>query len=472
MSEDPKASDGGPEEVRMTFGEHLEELRSRLLRAIVATVAAFIAAFCFADALMAVATRPYRVVTESLRQDPSLKAIGPGQGFFAYMQVCLVAGLAVAGPVWIHQLWAFIAAGLYSRERRFVYRFFPLALVLFAAGVALGYFVMVPLGLRFLLTFADPALVQNWIGLPDYLAFLATFTLLLGAAFELPVVMLVLARIGVISAEAFAARRKFFILGAVIVAAVLTPPDPVSQLLLATPLVVLYELGIVLARAGRSRAPAPRPAGTLGRRLRVAAVVVLLGLLGIRLGISEYRTREADGRVLTEGSEDDPMGRFAILRALIEGGRLVAAVDVEDAGGSGGDDGRFYAVLVERDGRDRVELWRVHEDPALVHPLPEADGWRNALLGRGQLRFARGRPHGSAAGPRALAPVEGRRFLPCLLETAGRASEERRSLAERILSTLAGADVAAGAAGEERLRRLGAWCDREAGTLFPRPGVD
>jgi sec-independent protein translocase protein TatC len=245
------------ERSRMTFGEHLTELRARLIKALLATVATVVLGTIFADDLVRFLVAPFQNVMRSINGSPALVSTGPTTPLIVYFKVSIIAGLIVAGPVWIYQIWAFIAAGLYSRERRWVLRFAPMSLVLFIGGVTFGYAVLLPIALRWLLTFPSPDLIQNWITIDSYMSLFTTLTLLLGVAFQLPVVMLGLAKAGIVTADGFRKKRKIVILLIFLVAGILTPPDPITQPLVAIPLWGLFELGIMLAwfAAGEGRPP-------------------------------------------------------------------------------------------------------------------------------------------------------------------------------------------------------------------------
>jgi sec-independent protein translocase protein TatC len=150
-------------------------------------------------------------------------------------------------------MWRFIAAGLYLHERRVVGRTIPISLLLFVAGGVFGYFVMVPYGLYFLATAFPPEKLEFLPRLSEYLSFLSLLTLALGLVFQLPLLMYVLVRIDLVEREAFRKYRRYFIVGAFIVAALLTPPDPFTQLLLAGPMIVLYEVGLLWTRFAQKR---------------------------------------------------------------------------------------------------------------------------------------------------------------------------------------------------------------------------
>ncbi len=265
---------------RMSFGEHLNELRRRLMRATWVTAIGVTCAFIYCREIMFVIVKPYRDAMTDIGQSPALMVTGPAAGFFAYLKVSLISGLILMAPYWIWQLWGFVGAGLYNKEKTNVYRYAPLCLVLFAAGVLFGYFVLIPIGLRYLLAFPDPELVQNLISLSEYLSLFTLFTLVLGVTFQLPMVMIALARLGFVRIQTFREKRRWVILIIFIVAAILTPPDPVTQSLLAIPLCILYELGIFIAWAGMgaNRPPMDPRAVRRGffRFALVAAIVVLL----------------------------------------------------------------------------------------------------------------------------------------------------------------------------------------------------
>ena len=183
---------------KMSFGEHLEELRSRLLKAFLWTLLGLVIAFIWHLELMRFVLNPFHTVMEELNQDPSVKVTGPAQAFFSYVKVAFVCGVIFTAPMWIFQVWAFIAAGLYRNERSKVYKYIPFCLILFLAGISFGYTTLIPLGLRYLLSFGDPTVIQNWIGLKEYLGLFTVLTLVLGITFQLPVVMIGLARSGVV----------------------------------------------------------------------------------------------------------------------------------------------------------------------------------------------------------------------------------------------------------------------------------
>jgi sec-independent protein translocase protein TatC len=223
--------------------DHLIELRTRLLRSVLALAAAFGVCFYFAKPIFAFLVQPL------------LKA---GQGkiiytqifeaFFVEIKVAFFAAMMVAFPVIANQLWQFVAPGLYKRERRAVLPFLFATPVFFTAGASLAYFVAVPVALHFLLSFqGDVGGVQQEAlpGVGNYLSFIMQFMFGFGLAFLMPILLMLLEAAGVVTRAQLVSARRYAIVGAFAIAAVLTPPDIGSQLLLAIPLCILYELTLV-----------------------------------------------------------------------------------------------------------------------------------------------------------------------------------------------------------------------------------
>lgn len=176
----------------------------------------------------------------------------PTEAFSAYMTLSMVLGFLVTLPWTVYQLWAFIASALRERERRFIKIFAPLSLVFFVAGVAFAFFVAIPLTYRFLMSFSS-AYMQPMITVNSYLGFMAHMLLAFGVAFELPLILAFLAMIGVATPEFLRQKRRHAIMIILILSMLITPPDVISMLVLAVPLVFLYELGIVMVRFSYKR---------------------------------------------------------------------------------------------------------------------------------------------------------------------------------------------------------------------------
>jgi len=303
----------------MTFGEHLEELRRRILVGLIAFAAAFVAAFVFQEELMALFTRPYEraraeVNADLLRDwqarprhgagaDPSdavvealegviqaltpqvpaetasrleelagrlrdrgppqlgpLQAVGTTETFTAYMMECLLAALIVSAPVLLFELWRFVAAGLYQHERTLVLRVLPFSLALFFGGLAFGYLVLAEMSVRFLAGYGSFEHVVPQVTIASYLGLLFLLLLAMGLVFQIPLVMTVLARTGLLQPAFFRGKRRYFILAIFVIAAIITPPDYISMLLVAGPMLLLFEAGIWLAAAAAKRRQERKPA--------------------------------------------------------------------------------------------------------------------------------------------------------------------------------------------------------------------
>ncbi|MHC5541151.1 twin-arginine translocase subunit TatC [Singulisphaera rosea] len=194
-----------------------------------------------------------RLVDSGSRPVRALVSLAPLETMTIYFMVCLVAGLVIASPWVFYHLWAFIAAGLYRHERHYVTKFLPFSLGLFLSGVFLCFFGVLPITLSFLLEFNVWLGIEPTLRLSDWMSFATVLPLVFGVCFQTPLVMMFLALIGIFTVEDFRSKRKMAILIIVVAGAVLTPgQDPFSQCLLAVPMIILYELGILLV----SRSPA------------------------------------------------------------------------------------------------------------------------------------------------------------------------------------------------------------------------
>jgi sec-independent protein translocase protein TatC len=196
------------------------------------------------------------VVRESTVQiDQSLVSLAPLETLTIFFMVCLVAGLVISSPWVFYQIWAFIAAGLYRHERSYVTKYLPFSLGLFLSGVFLCFLFVLPITLKFLLQFNVWLGVAPTLRLSDWMGFATILPLVFGISFQTPLVMLFMEKIGIFTADDYRAKRKFAILVITITAAVITPgQDPFSMILLAIPMILLYELGILLIVSGRRKA--------------------------------------------------------------------------------------------------------------------------------------------------------------------------------------------------------------------------
>jgi len=228
----------------MPFLEHLGELRTRIIRSAIAILAGLAIALNFTDRIMKFVRRPFDVAAPGQK----LVFLTPTEAFWVYMKVALIAGLILAMPVILYQIWAFISPGLHTHEKRYAVPFVLIGSTFFLFGAAFALFVVIPFAMRFLVSFPGPDLAPM-ISIGSYVDFVLKFTLAFGAVFELPVVITILARLGVVTPKMLSKNRKYAILVNFILAAVLTPtPDIFNQTLMAGPLCLLYELGIISAR--------------------------------------------------------------------------------------------------------------------------------------------------------------------------------------------------------------------------------
>jgi sec-independent protein translocase protein TatC len=242
---------------KMPFMEHLGELRTRIVRALFALLVGLGIALPFSqrieDYLM-------RSIT---KLGYSLIFVSPTEAFWVQMKIALIAGMFIAAPGILWQVWAFVAPGLHHHEKRYAVPFVVIGSLLFIVGGAFSLLVVTPFAIQFLLSYARPGL-QPMITLENHVNFLLKFTLAFGLVFELPLAITILARVGVVTPRMLAKNRKYAILGAFIAGAILTPtPDAFNQTLMAGPLIILYEVGIVCARIFGKR-PAPAPAAAEG----------------------------------------------------------------------------------------------------------------------------------------------------------------------------------------------------------------
>jgi sec-independent protein translocase protein TatC len=308
----------------MSFGDHLEELRTRLIRASLGVLVAAVVALIFARDLLSFILQPALAVLHAHGQAAELQILSPPDSFVVYLKIGLLTGLIVSMPWVLYHIWLFVAAGLYAHERKFVARFVPVSLGLFVVGVAFMYFIVLPVVLNFFVTFshklpmpsvnpmpwqtwllgegqdespapvalpasipvleAPPAEAQTgatWIdahtkrlqvqlddgvfsvplkpsedrspvtsqfGLNFYISFILALSLAFGLAFQVPVVVVFLVLTRLVKAQTIARSRRYLIFGTFVLAAVMTPPDVISQILLAIPVLLLFEGGLFVGR--------------------------------------------------------------------------------------------------------------------------------------------------------------------------------------------------------------------------------
>jgi sec-independent protein translocase protein TatC len=245
-----KTDSPAPDDTQETFISHLVELRTRLLRAIVAVIVVLLCLVPFAKDIYALLAAPLLRV---LPAGSAMIATDVTGTFLVPLKVTLMAAFLIALPYVLWQAWAFVAPGLYHHEKRLAAPVLVSSFLFFLLGMAFAYFFVFPVAFRFFASYA-PAGVQMMTDIDKYLSFVLTMFIAFGITFEVPVVVIVLVRLRMVSLEKLRSIRSYVIVGAFVVGAIFTPPDVVSQLLLAVPLWLLYELGLLLARFV---APAP-----------------------------------------------------------------------------------------------------------------------------------------------------------------------------------------------------------------------
>mgnify|MGYP001271103078 CR=1 FL=1 len=228
---------------KMPFTEHLTELRTRVIRMLLAVAIGFGGSYAFSEHILKFLKRPL---------DHSLVFLAPTEAFFVNVKVAFFTGLLLALPVILLELWRFVSPGLLVTEKRFAAPFVILSTLCFLGGAAFCYFLVLPFGIQFLLGFATADLTPM-ISASNYVTFASYLMLAFGAVFELPLVVVLLTKIGVVTPESLRQNRKYVILGIFVVAALLTPPDIVTQILLGIPLIGLFEISILASRAVERR---------------------------------------------------------------------------------------------------------------------------------------------------------------------------------------------------------------------------
>lgn len=231
---------------------HLLELRDRLLRSLIATLVIALPCLYFADDIFTWLSAPLR---EQLPPGTSLIATSVVAPFMTPFKLALIAAVFFAMPVILYQVWAFVAPGLYRHERRFALPLFVSSVILFYGGTAFAYFVVFPLIFRFFVT-TTPEGVQMLTDMTQYMDFAVLLFFAFGLAFEIPVATVLLVRTGLVKIAALTKNRGYVLLGIFIVAAFLTPPDAVSQTMMAVPMYLLFEAGVIMAKVLARPAPA------------------------------------------------------------------------------------------------------------------------------------------------------------------------------------------------------------------------
>lgn len=239
-----------------SFLEHLEELRSRLIRTVVVLIVLTVAAFGFKEFLFDLFMTPIRPL---MAKNPGLLSVlSPIEIFIVYLKLSFVAGLVVGYPIVLHQVWSFFSPGLTDRERGAVFPFLFFGSLAFAVGAAFCFYIVLPTGLQVLHDMLPPE-VEAHYSTASYFGLVTLMVLAFGLVFDLPVLMVLLARVGLVHPKTIAKNRKYVILGLFVAGALLTPPDPYTQVMLALPMWVLFEIGLLVSRMMVRAAPPPAP---------------------------------------------------------------------------------------------------------------------------------------------------------------------------------------------------------------------
>jgi sec-independent protein translocase protein TatC len=245
---------------KMPLIDHLADLRKRIVFSLIALLIGFVVSFSYSEELFKVLTLPMRAELRFSLHNPfisfipskahisSLVFLAPAEAFWMHMKISLVAGFVLSLPVTLHQLWKFISPGLLPREKKYVGPFVITATSLFLFGALFCFFVVLPFAMGFLLTYKTASMTPM-ISVGSYVDFCLKFILAFGAVFELPIVIIFLTRMGIVTPKTLAKNRKYAILLAFVIAAVLTPtPDAFNQTLMAIPIIFLYEAGIHVSK--------------------------------------------------------------------------------------------------------------------------------------------------------------------------------------------------------------------------------
>lgn len=245
---------------KMPFTEHLTEFRKRIIVSLAALLIGFIACFSYSEEIFEVLILPLKSemsfsmhspfisLIPSKIKNPSLVFLAPAEAFWMHMKVSFVAGLVLSLPIILHQFWKFISPGLLLREKKYVGPFVVSASLLFLVGALFCFLLVLPFAMGFLLTYKTGSMTPM-LSVGSYVDFCLKFILAFGVVFELPIIIVLLTRMGIVTPKTLARNRKYAILIAFIVAAILTPtPDAFNQTLMAVPIIVLYEVGILVSR--------------------------------------------------------------------------------------------------------------------------------------------------------------------------------------------------------------------------------
>lgn len=248
-------------DLKMPLTEHLSDLRKRIVISLVSLFIGFIISFTYSEVLFRFLTIPLRynisfslsspfisLVAKNIKNNPSLVFLAPTEAFWMHMKISMIAALILSLPVILSQLWKFLSPGLLHKEKKYVIPFVIITTTFFLIGAAYCFFLVLPFALGFLLTYKTES-ITPMLSVGNYIDFCLKFILAFGAIFELPIVIIFLTRMGFVTPKTLAKHRKYAIVLAFVAAAFLTPtPDAFNQTLMAVPIIILYELGVLVSR--------------------------------------------------------------------------------------------------------------------------------------------------------------------------------------------------------------------------------
>lgn len=248
-------------DLKMPLTEHLSDLRKRIVISLVSLFIGFIISFTYSEVLFRFLTIPLRynisfslsspfisLVEKNIKNNPSLVFLAPTEAFWMHIKISMIAALILSLPVILSQLWKFLSPGLLHKEKKYVIPFVIITTTFFLIGAAYCFFLVLPFALGFLLTYKTES-ITPMLSVGNYIDFCLKFILAFGAIFELPIVIIFLTRMGFVTPKTLAKHRKYAIVLAFVAAAFLTPtPDAFNQTLMAVPIIILYELGVLVSR--------------------------------------------------------------------------------------------------------------------------------------------------------------------------------------------------------------------------------
>jgi len=239
----------------MSLGDHLDELRARLVLALAGLMAAVVISFFFGNYFVKLLMVPYEAAVQKTGFTAHIQAITVAEPFIVYIKAVIILAALISSPWLFYQLWAFIAAGLYPEERRFVYKLVPFSVILFVGGVLFFLFVIAPMTMKFFITFdLGVKYLEYNPQITDYIDLILILALIFGLAFQIPLVIIFLERLGLVTLDMLRKNRKYVMLGVFVVAAIVTPSsDMITQTALAIPLYILYEGSVLYCGLKRKK---------------------------------------------------------------------------------------------------------------------------------------------------------------------------------------------------------------------------